>query len=38
MAGCGVGKLLDRSAVEVFQPLAREHGADIPFRDAFACP
>src|SRR5499427_4326247 len=38
MAGRGVGKLLHRGAVEVFEPLAGEHGADGPFRDAFAGP
>ena len=38
MAGCRVGEPLHRRAVEVLEPLAGEHGADGPFRDAFARP
>src|SRR5262249_57643997 len=38
VAGCRVGELLHRGAVEVFEPLAGEHGADGPFRDAFPRP
>src|SRR5262249_39692725 len=38
VAGCRVGELLHRGAVEVFEPIAGEHGADGPFRDAFARP
>src|SRR5262245_32993371 len=38
MTGCRVGELLYRRAVEVFEPLAGEHGTDGPFSDAFARP
>src|SRR5262249_58452219 len=38
VAGCRVGELLHWRAVEVFESLAGEHGADGPFRDAFARP
>src|SRR5262245_29500321 len=34
MAGCRVGELLHRRAVEVFEPLAGEHGADGHARGA----
>src|SRR5262249_24402258 len=38
MASCRVGELLPRRAVEALEPLAGEHGADGPFRNAFARP
>jgi len=36
MAGCRIGELLHARAVEILEPLASEHGTDVPFRDAFA--
>ena len=38
MPGCRIGELLHARAVEILEPLAREHGADVPFRDPFALP
>src|SRR5262249_5314065 len=38
MAGCRIGELLHARAVEILEPLACEHDADVPFRDPFALP
>src|SRR5262249_46418813 len=38
MTGYQIGKLPHAHAEQTLEPLAREHGADVPVRDPFALP